>query len=88
VEFLLDSPVSHSAEIAGMLRDKLSDAGLEGDAQIDKNPDAVLIRKNSGMIATSDSDILDQTELPLCDLAWSVLDSNYDLDLPDLGKLS
>jgi hypothetical protein len=87
VEFLLDKPISHSAELAGKLRATLKAEGLPGDAQIDRNPDAVLIRKSSGIIATSDSDILDATELPIVDLAHLVLSDSFTLDLPDLGKL-
>ena len=87
VEFLLDKPISHSAELAGKLREYLQTELIPGDAQIDKNPDAVLIRRSSGIIATSDSDILDETELPIVDLAHLVLADSFTLDLPDLGKL-
>jgi len=87
VEFLLDKPISHSAELAGKLRAIMEAERMPGDAQIDKNPDAVLIRRSSGIIATSDSDILDETELPIVDLAHLVLADSFTLDLPDLGKL-
>ncbi len=87
VQFLLDKPISHSAELAGRLRALLETELIPGDAQIDKNPDAVLIRQCSGIIATSDSDILNETELPIVDLAHMVLADNFTLDLPDLGKL-
>lgn len=87
VDFLFDSPIPHSAEIAGMFREKMSIAGMPGEVLIDRNPDAVLIRLNSGMIASSDSVILDQTELPLTDLACAILEANYNLNLPDLGVL-
>jgi hypothetical protein len=87
VEFLLDSPVSKSAELAGLLRDMITEHGLEGDAQIDKNPDAWLIRREDGTIVSSDSDILDNTELQVLDLAQLVLRDNFELQLPDLGLL-
>jgi hypothetical protein len=87
VEFLLDKPVSHSAELAGKLRASLEKESIPGNAQIDKNPDDVLIRQSSGIIASSDSDILDETELPIVDLAHLVLAENFSLDLPDMGKL-
>jgi hypothetical protein len=87
VEFLLDKPISHSAELAGKLRASLEAESIPGNAQIDKNPDAVLIRRSSGIIATSDSDILDETELPIVDLAHLVLADSFTMDLPDLGKL-
>jgi hypothetical protein len=87
VEFLLDKPISHSAELAGKLRDSLETEKIPGDAQVDKNPDAALIRQDSGIIATSDSDVLDETELPIVDLAHLVLADSFTLDLPDLGSL-
>jgi hypothetical protein len=87
VEFLLDKPISHSAELAGILRASLEKELIPGNAQIDKNPDAVLIRQSNGIIATSDSDILDETELPIVDLAHLVLADSFALDLPDLGEL-
>jgi hypothetical protein len=87
VDFLLDKPISHSAELAGSLRVSLEREKIPGNAQIDKNPDAVLIRRDKGIIATSDSDILDETQLPIVDLAHLVLADSFTLDLPDLGRL-
>ena len=87
VEFHIDKPVSFSAELAGSLRETLSQSGIPGDASLEKNPDAVLIRLNSGIVATSDSDILDETAMPLADLAHMVLKDRYSLKLPDLGRL-
>ena len=87
VQFLLDKPISHSADLAGKLRASLETELIPGNARIEKNPDAVLIRQSSGIIATSDSDILDETELPIVDLAHLVLADSFTLDLPDLGKL-
>ena len=87
VEFLLDSPVSHSAELAGKLRERMEEEGMPGDARIDRNPDAILIRLDRGIVASSDSDVLDQTGLPVIDLARLVLEENFELHLPDLGSL-
>jgi hypothetical protein len=87
VEFLVDKPISYSAVLAGQLRELIADAGLHGDARIDKNPDAVLIRQSHGVVVSSDSDILDNTDLPVLDLAHLILEDNFELDLPDLGKL-
>ena len=85
--FLIDKPISYAAVLAGQLRELIADAGLQGDARIDKNPDAVLIRQSHGVVVSSDSDILDNTELPVLDLARLILEDNFKLDLPDLGKL-
>ena len=87
VEFFIDRPVSHSAELAGLLRETLAECRISGNATLDKNPDARLIRLNKGIIATSDSDILDETELPVADLAHLVLKQHFTLNLHDLGGL-
>jgi hypothetical protein len=65
----------------------LANAGLDGNARIDRNPDAILIRQDHGIVISSDSDILDNTELPVADLAHMVLEDSFDLQLPDLGRL-
>ena len=87
VEFLFDKPISHSAELAGKIRESLEKELIPGNARIDKNPDAALIRQDSGIIATSDSDILDETDLSIVDLAHLILADNFALNLPDLGSL-
>ena len=87
VQFHIDKPVSFSAELAGSLRETLLQSGISGDASLDKNPDALLICLNHGIIATSDSDILDQADMPVADLAHMVLKDHFSLNLPDLGSL-
>jgi hypothetical protein len=87
VEFMLDSPISNSAELAGILREFIVAHGLMGDAQIYKNPDATLIRQVRGLVVTSDSDILENTEQAILDLAHLILADTFELQLPDLGSL-
>ncbi len=87
IEFHLDKPVSYSAELARSLRGDLSSCGLKGDALLEKNPDTVLMRLTRGVIATSDSDVLDRSDMPVTDLAHLVLKDNFTLNLPDLSEL-
>jgi hypothetical protein len=87
VEFHIDRPVSYSAELAGSLRKSLSRSGLSGNASLEKNPDTMLIRLDRGIVATSDSDVLDETAMPVTDLAHMVLKDRFSLKLPDLGRL-
>jgi len=87
VEFYIDRPISYSAQLAGSLREMLVERGISGGAILEKNPDAVLIRMDSGIIASSDSDILNETDMPVTDLAHAVLKVNFTLDLPDLGAI-
>ena len=87
VKFHIDSPVSHSAELAGTLRNLLSGEGIPGDSCLERNPDAELIKLDSGIVASSDSDVLDQTGMRVVDLAHLVLKNNFSPDLPDLTRL-
>ena len=87
VEFYIDKPVSFSAELARSVREILTQKGISGGASLEKNPDAMLIRLNNGIAATSDSDILDETDMPVTDLAHLVLKDRFSLNLPDLGSL-
>lgn len=87
VEFYIDKPVSFSAELAGNLREILRESGIPGDACLDKNPDAMLKALDRGIVASSDSDILDDTIRPVTDLAHLVLKDQYTLNLTDLGQL-
>jgi len=87
VEFLFDSPISHSADLAARIRDMMAEGGLKGNARVDKNPDALLIKQSRGIVVTSDSDILNNTEQPIVDLAHLILADNFELQLPDLGTL-
>ena len=64
-EFFFDSPVSFSGELAGLTR-KLMDAhGLRGGATVSSIVDAELVSlsaKTDGIVATSDSVIMDKVE--------------------------
>lgn len=77
VNFFIDSPVSHSGKLALFIREELSRRGLEGDALTTKSPDHELIKIKRGLIATSDSIIIDKAEVKTVDLARQVLQRRY-----------
>lgn len=87
VEFYIDKPVSFSAELAGRLREILLKGKIPGDAFLDRNPDAILKAIDRGIVASSDSDILDGTNRPVADLAHLILKDQFSLRLPDLGSI-
>jgi hypothetical protein len=69
--FLFDAPISNSGRLAQQLRDRLATEGLPGDAQAVKVPEKILIGY-PGIIATSDTAIIDQSE-KVIDLAGYIL---------------
>jgi hypothetical protein len=69
--FLFDAPISKSGELAQEVRSQLKRANLPGDARAVKVPEKILIGF-SGMIATSDTAIIDQSK-KVVDLAGDIL---------------
>ena len=69
--FLFDAPISMSGKLAEEVRDQLNQADLPGDAVAVKVPEKILIGF-PGVIATSDTDIVDRSEKVL-DLAGYII---------------
>ncbi len=76
--FLLDAPISKSGELAEAIRDLLMNENIPGDAQAVKVPEKILIGF-SGVVATSDTSIIDQSNQTL-DLAAHVLRKSLKLE--------
>ena len=65
VKFLYDSPVSQSGELSKVTRTLLNANDLPGDAVTSKNVDSELVtlsRKVQGIVATSDSAVIDKIQ--------------------------
>ena len=69
--FLFDAPISRSGELAREVRNRLRREDLHGDARAVKVPESILIGF-PGMIATSDTAIVDQSE-KVVDLAGYII---------------
>jgi hypothetical protein len=76
--FLLDAPISKSGELAEAIRDLLMNENIPGDAQAVKVPEKILIGF-SGVVATSDTSIIDQSN-QILDLAACVLRKSLKLE--------
>lgn len=69
--FLFDAPISMSGELAQEVRDRLKRENLPGDAMAVRVPEKILIGF-PGMIATSDTVLIDQSE-KVVDLAGYII---------------
>lgn len=65
IVFFLDSPVSFSGKLAELIKDIITDIGLKGVIKLSNNVDMEikeLIDENDGIVATSDSAIIDKAD--------------------------
>jgi hypothetical protein len=85
--FYIDNPVAYSGDLSEQLRRSLKDKNLKGNAFTVKNPDKELIEKTEGIIATSDSEVMNETICRICDLPAMVLNSKYQLQIMDLREI-
>ncbi len=87
IHFFIDMSISFSGELAEKLRTCLDENNMKGDARTFINPDAELIMLTDGIIATSDSEIMDGTNCKICDLPYLVMNYRFNLQLPDLREI-
>jgi hypothetical protein len=85
--FYIDNPVAYSGDLAEQLRRSLKDKNLRGNAFTVNNPDKELVAKTEGIIATSDSEVLNETVCRICDLSAMVLNSKYTIQLMNLREI-
>lgn len=83
----LDSPVSHSEKHAQMIRDSMQKSSLNGDCLVVKSADWALKQHQNGVLATSDSAIIDKGSMPVIDLSRQILNVTYRAVFPDLHAL-
>lgn len=84
LRFYLDSPVSHSGRLCVQINETLAAKGLTGVAETHRSPDFLLKYQREGIIATSDSSIIDKTQLPVLDLPHHILRHHFKPEFYDL----
>lgn len=77
IKIYLDKPVSKSGILAEKINGYIDDFGLSGKASTAASPDYILKNAKRGIIATSDSSIIDNSNLAVLDLARKVLTYNF-----------
>jgi hypothetical protein len=83
----LDDPVSNSNFHMVEIKKKMQQRPIEGEIFLVKSADKELKRKKNGVIATSDSEIIDATHCQIIDLARKTLETKYEISILDLGKI-
>ena len=82
-----DSPVSFSREHAFETQQSFDEVQIPAKVEIVRSADKALIEAQSGILCTSDSGIIDQTELALADLPQAVIRHFYQPEFIDLQQL-
>jgi hypothetical protein len=86
-EVYFDAPVSHSEKHAQLLRGRMKDFGMEGDCFVIRSADWALRQATHGVLATSDTAIIEKAGLPVVDLPKEILTHTYAAVFPVLGDL-
>lgn len=82
----LDRPVSNCDYHMKELKKKMKQYTIEGEVFSVKSADSKLKSKKDGVIATSDSEIIDITSCQIIDLARKVLETKYRIKILDLKE--
>ncbi|MBN2481200.1 MAG: DUF434 domain-containing protein [Bacteroidales bacterium] len=77
IEVYLDAPVSHSEKHAQMIRDMMVQHQMKGNCHVVRSADWALKRFQAGIIATSDTVIIDNTGTPVFDLPRNILEGMF-----------
>jgi len=82
-----DSPVAFSGELAGYLREQLELLQLPATVEAVHSPDFFLKKAEYGLVATSDSIIIDACTTAIVDLPLMVLCEKFNPDFIRLDRL-
>ena len=86
VEFYLDEPISKSGELCREIRNGIVKNTISGDAQTCMSPDFILKNIEQGIVCTSDSTIIDNSNVGVFDLARKVILFHFKPKFVDLRK--
>lgn len=77
LNFYFDAPVSNSGQLCFKINQLISHYGFAGHAQTYRSPDFHLRTVSDGILATSDTGIIDHSKVNIIDLPLHVLQHHY-----------
>jgi hypothetical protein len=86
-DIYLDSPVSHSEKHAQIIRENMQMCHLSGECHVIKSADWALRQNQHGVIATSDTAIIEKALVPVIDLPKEILENAYEATFLRLTEL-
>lgn len=87
LEFFLDAPVSHSERHAAWIRDAIRNYSLNGNCNVVRSADHEMKVSGKGIIATSDTVIIENSACQVADLSFYVLRDFFNPIFFDLNKI-
>jgi len=87
IHFILDKPVPASERLVNHIAGMINKYSFKGKAWVVENPDAELIKISHSIIATSDSEIIDDTTCKVIDIPYKLLHNRFTPVIPDLSKI-
>ncbi|MCK5822873.1 MAG: DUF434 domain-containing protein [Bacteroidales bacterium] len=85
--FYLDKPVSYSGKLCSDINDLLNKEKINGKAQTCESPDFILKNIDFGFCSTSDSIIIDNSNVKIFDLSRKTIEFHYKPKFLDLTKM-
>ncbi len=85
--FYADEKPGSSAKLTELIKIKLSDDKPDGNVILSDSPDSLITLAESGIICSSDSEIIDRCFVPVFDLSRYVLDINYKPNRLDISLI-
>ena len=82
--FYLDKQINRHKQVAGIINKKLLNFKLSIQTEISEKVDNILIKTETGIIASSDSQIIDKSKLKIFDLALHILEFHFNPKIIDL----
>lgn len=87
VTFYVDEQVNSSRNLFEMILESLNDRGSDGHAILSPLVDSLLSEVKSGMVASSDSTVIDRSRVPVLDLPRHILSHRFHPSFIDLGLI-
>jgi hypothetical protein len=75
--FYIDNPLEYCRKVVEKIHDHCQEAGIDHEIILHDSPDHLLEKAKTGILASSDSTIIDRTQLPVLDLPRAVLEFHF-----------
>ncbi len=87
IHVFIDSPVSHSAKHSRLINKRINTYNLQGICEVVRSPDTDIQKFKDGVLATSDTLIIDKTQNKITDIPRQILNLKFQAEFLDLNRL-